>query len=410
VILLSHPIANENVRQTARALSDAELLREFWTCLQWRTGGLLDRVVTGNLRSELRRRSFSNELVPFIKTFPWRELGRHVSDRIGLKSLTQHETGVFSIDAVFRSLDRHVARRLRSIDDVKAIYAYEDGALESFRVAKSLGIKCIYDHPIVYWRKVRELEEEEAQLTPEWKSTLRALNDSDEKLARKDAELALADIVLTPSTFAKSSLAHAPRLKASVSVIPYGAPPPRASLANSHNPNGKLRVLFVGALSQAKGLGYLLQAAAKLNRQIELTLIGRRVSDSMPQQHILERHRWIPSLPHDALLEEMSRHDAVVFPSLHEGFGMVITEAMAAGLVVIATSQTAAPDLITDGADGFVIPIRSAAAIEEKIDILCADRERLVAMKLAAQRKAQSHGWETYRQRLVEVAREVIAR
>lgn len=409
MILLSHPIANENVRQTACALSEAGLLAEFWTCVQWEKGGFLDAIVTEGMRTELQRRVFPSELTPSIKTFPWREVGRHISSRLGLHGLTKHETGVFSIDAVFRSLDRHVARRLSSFNGLKAVHAYEDGALESFRAAKSLGIKCIYDYPIVYWRKVRELEKEEAQLSPDWRSTLRALNDSDEKLARKDAELALADVIVTPSRFAKESLAQAPNLQASVNVIPYGAPARSVSFEDAPRANEKLRVLFVGALSQAKGLGYLLQAAAKLNRQVDLTLIGRRVSESMPPEKILRHHRWIPSMPHDALLEEMSQHDVLVFPSLHEGFGLVISEAMASGLVVIATTHTAASDLISDGTDGFLIPIRSASAIEEKIDLLCADRQRLTSMKMAAQRKAQLHGWSTYRKRLVEVAREVIA-
>ena len=409
MILLSYPIANENVRQTARALSEARLLAEFWTCVNWRKGGLLDGIVPPSMRDQLRRRSFSDELTPLIKTVPWREFGRHVAGRLGLDWLTKHETGLFSIDAIFRSLDRHVARRLSSVRELKSVYAYEDGALESFRVAKSLGIKCIYDYPIVYWRKVQALEQEEAQLAPEWATTLRALNDSDEKLARKDVELGLADLVLAPSTFAKQSLAQCPTLNGAVKVIPYGASESSVSSADQPAPNGKLRVLFVGALSQAKGLGYLLQAAAKLDRHIKLTLIGRRVSDLMPRQEILQHHHWIPSLPHDALLREMSRHDVLVFPSLHEGFGLVLTEAMANGLVVIATSHTAAPDLITDGTDGFVIPIRSASAIEEKIEILCTDRKRLLSMKEAAKRKAEAQSWGLYRERLGSVAQEVIA-
>ena len=410
MILLSHPIANENVRQTACALSEAELLAEFWTCVHWKRGGFLDEIAPGRMRDQLRRRSFPNELRSRIKTVPWREFGRHVAGRLHLNWLTKHETGVFSMDAIFRSLDRQVARRLSSVASLKAVYAYEDGALESFRAAKSLGIKCLYDHPIVYWRKVRELEQEEAQLSPEWVPTLRALDDSDEKLERKDAELGLADIVFAPSTFAKESLEASSTLKAPVSVIPYGAPTPRTDLSNGRVSRGKLRVLFVGALSQAKGVGYLLQAAAKLDRQIELTLIGRRVSDLMPSPASLQRHHWIPSLPHDALLTEMSRHDVLVMPSLHEGFGLVITEAMASGLVVVATSHSGAPDLIADGEDGFVIPIRSVSLIEEKLDILCADESRLRSMKEAAKRKADAHSWRIYRERLASVAQEVIAR
>ena len=408
MILLSHPTANQNVRQTALALAEAGLLEEFWTCVDWKRGGFLDRSLSllPRTRRELRRRSFPAELKPFIKTFPWREWGRLISGRIGLGSLAQHETGFFSMDAVYHSLDRHVAHRLSSGGNIKAVYAYDDAALESFRIARNRGMKCIYEHPIVYWRQVREYQREEAALHPEWAPTLGSLRDSDEKLARKDEELALADIVITSSRFSRESLSRVPGLKADVHVIPYGAPPisNRAMAKRA----GKFRVIFVGALSQAKGLGYLLKAAARLERQIELTLIGHRVSALIPEQPVLDRHRWIQSLPHEDLLEEISRHDVLVFPSLHEGFGLVIPEAMAQGLVVITTSHTAGPDLIADGVDGYIVPIRSAEAIEERLVRLITDRDLLAEMKLAARRKAATWQWETYRQQLASLARAVV--
>ena len=410
MILLSHPTANQNVRQTALALAEAELLQEFWTCVNWKQDSLLDRSlgVSGRLRNELRRRSFPPEVAPFIRNVPWRELGRLAAGQLGWNRLTKHEDGPLSVDAVYLSLDRRVARRITNHSSLSGIYAYDGGALESFRAAKCRGMQCIYEHPIVYWRKVRQFQSEEAELHPEWAVTLGALADSEEKLARKDEELALADLIVTPSTFAKKSLADAPRLRAAINVLPYGTLP--AGDYAPRSASDKLRVLFVGALSQAKGLGYLLQAVAKLERQIEFSLIGRRISPLVPSPALLDKYRWIPSLPHDALLKEMSRHDVLVLPSLHEGFGMVMSEGMSQGLVVIATDHTAGPDLILDGVDGFLVPIRSAEAIEEKLALLIADRDRLAAMQEAARGKAGSCTWENYRRRVVQVAREVMAK
>lgn len=409
MIILSHPTANQNVRQAALAFAEAELLKEFWTGVSWNEDGFLDRCLafSKRLQKELRRRSFPAALKPFIRTSPWREFGRQFSGQLGLDLLTRNENGPFSMDAVYRSLDHRVARRLANGGGFRAVYAYDDGALESFRAAKSRGLKCIYDHPIAYWRKVREIQQEEANLHPEWTSTLGSLADSDEKLANKDNELSLADLVIVASTFSKATLALMPDLKAPVAVIPYGAPTIRAS-EHRHEPTQKLHVLFVGALSQAKGLGYLLEAVSRLERGIELTLIGRRVSPIVPSRDVLSRHRWIPSLPHSELLTEMSRHDVLVFPSLHEGFGLVISEAMAQGLVVITTPHTAGPDLISNGVDGFIVPIRSSEAIEEKLDCLLSDAKLLADMKAAAQRKASALSWETYRRQIVSVARGLI--
>jgi alpha-maltose-1-phosphate synthase len=406
VILLSHPTANQNVRQAALALAEDDLLSEFWTCLNWKEGGFFDRHIPARVRSELRRRSFPDRLKPFTRTFGWREAGRLLSQQFGLQFLTRPEAGPLSVDAVYLSLDRRVARRIRNSPQLKAVYAYDSGALESFRAARARGLKCVYEHPIVYWREARRYQQEEAELHPEWKPTLGAIQDSEEKLARKDAELALADIVIVPSTFSKNSLEQAPGFKTPVQVVPYGLP--TVSHPPDENRSAKLRVLFVGALSQAKGLKYLLEAAAKLERHIELTLVGKKVSSLIPTQSVLDKHRWIPSLAYDELLREMSRHDVLVSPSLHEGFGLVLGEAMAQGLVVIATAHSAAPDLIDDGADGFIIPIRSAGAIVEKLELLLRDPARLREMKQAAHRKAQAHSWETYRRALVRLAREVV--
>ncbi|MEO7166286.1 MAG: glycosyltransferase family 4 protein [Spartobacteria bacterium] len=411
MILLSHPTANQNVRQTALAFAEAGLLAEFWTCVNWRQGGFLDRLSSfaPRLQSELRRRSFPPQLAPFIRTQPGREWGRQIAGQLGWAQLTEEEQGPFSVDAVYLSIDRRVARRVASGLTIKAVYGYDAGALDTFRAAKKRGLLCIYEHPIVHWRMVRRYQREEAELHPEWAATLGALTDSEEKLARKEEELALADLVITPSTFAKESLAQAAKQTMRIEVVPYGTQASAASPARARE-GGKLRVLFVGALSQAKGLGYLLEAVARFGSEIEFTLVGRRISPTIPAPDLLAKYRWIPSLPHDELLLEMARHDVLVLPSLHEGFGLVMAEAMGQGLVVLTTPHTGGPDLITDGVDGFIIPIRSADAIEEKLALLVRERDRLRSMQEAARGKARAWSWENYRQRLAQLARDVVGR
>jgi starch synthase len=399
MILLAHPTANQNVRQAAEALAAAGLLAEFWTCVSWKEGGVADRLVglNSSLASALRRRSFSPRLQRFIRTSPSREL---------LRRLSSARLPGTSIHDVYHALDRRVARRTADLKQLDAVYCYDEGALETFRIAKRRGLKCVYEHPIAYWRVVRELQKEEAELYPEWAPTLAALGEGDEKYARKDEELSLADVVIVASTFSKHSLSQAPQSPKQVRVIPYGAPAARAEVSPRQSPN--LRVLFVGSLTQAKGLGYLLQAAEMTAATIELTLIGQRVSSTVPTAATLAAHRWIQSLPHSLLLDEMSRHDVLVFPSLHDGFGLVLLEAMAQGVTVIATPNTGGPDLIEEGIDGFVVPIRSAEAIAEKLELLAADGDQLAAMKQAARRKAESRQWAIYRQQIVALAQELM--
>jgi glycosyltransferase involved in cell wall biosynthesis len=123
----------------------------------------------------------------------------------------------------------------------------------------------------------------------------------------------------------------------------------------------------------------------------------------------LRVHRWIPSLSHDEVLQEIRCHDVMVFPSLFEGFGLVVLEAMSCGVPVIATAQSGAPDFLEDGKDGFLVPIRSAEAIAERLELLIRDRDRLGAMSQAAVRKAARHSWESYRQHLIHTVRRALA-
>ena len=138
--------------------------------------------------------------------------------------------------------------------------------------------------------------------------------------------------------------------KGTVMVIPYGSPDSLPSLPKAPKENGtasspKLRVLFVGSLGQRKGLSYLFAACRQVKGAVSLTVIGRKPEEPCPAlDRELESIRWIPSCPHPEILAEMAAHDVFVFPSLFEGFGLVLLEAMAMGLPVITTAHTAGPE------------------------------------------------------------------
>ncbi|MBV9618691.1 MAG: glycosyltransferase family 4 protein, partial [Verrucomicrobia bacterium] len=339
------------------------------------------------------------------RALPVREAMRLLAGAAGLSS--RHETGPLSIDSVFRGLDKKVAQRVRKIDKIRAVYAYEDGALESFRAARDLNIQRLYDLPIGYWKVGQQIFAEEAEREPEWAPTLTGTLDSADKLARKDDELRLATRVIVASTFTKQTLADSP-CTAKIDIVPYGAPP--AIAAEISKSSGRLNILFAGSLGQRKGLSYLLKAVEMLRGDVQLTLLGRKAATGCaPLDAAVRKYRWLPSLSHAAVLREMQNHDVLVLPSLFEGFGLVILEAMAQGTLVITTDHTAGPDIVENETEGFIVPIRSAEAIAEKLEVLARDHERVMSMKAAAKRKAQSRGWESYRNRLVEVAREVMA-
>ena len=400
MLLLSHPTGNANVRAAARAFYSAGWLREFDSSLCWDPTNHLARYLPNPLAAQLQRRSFTDIPLSLQRSHPWREVGRLISAGLPFPWLSRHEQGPFSIDAVYRSFDRHVAKHLHALTDLQCVYAYEDSALLTFQTAESLGLRRVYDLPIGYWRAAQQFFEEERDLQPAWACTLTGLNDSSTKLARKDQELQLADLVVVPSEFVRKTLLEHSSAAAPIAVVPFGSPPPIS--APPYVPEvGPLRVLYVGSLSQRKGLSYALDAVQSLGKQINLTIIGRLTSPGCrPLMAALERNRWIESLPHKQVLEQMRLHDVLVLPSLFEGFALVIGEALSQGLPVIATYNSGATEIVRDGIDGFIVPIRNSQVIAERLQQLASNRDQLAAMRQACLQRAAELSWTVYEQGL----------
>lgn len=403
MILVAHPTGNEFVRAALEAFDHAEMLAEFWTSVSWNPDSPINSALPSRLRETLGRRAFSESIRGRTHTIPLRETIRLLAGAVGIAS--KHETGAFSIDAVLRELDRNVAGRLREIENIKAVYAYEDGALDTFRAARQRGFKCAYDLPIAYWETSRRLLREEAERYPDWEPTLIGTSDSAEKVERKTQELELAELVVCPSNFVLESLPGAAREQKKCIVAAFGSP---AVNLTSHPKarTGKLRLLFAGSLTQRKGLADLFEAMKLVDsNQIELVVMGSPLRPLAWYRGQFREFIYDPTRPHSEVLRLMQSCDVLVLPSIVEGRALVQQEAMACGLPVIATKNAGADDAIRDGETGFLVPIRSPEAIAEKI-AWCADNRALVdGMGIAARKRAAEFTWRAYGETLVSAVR-----
>ena len=403
MILLSHPTGNEFVRAALDAFGRAGMLGEFWTTLSWNSESPINRVLPTRLRGVLQRRTFPDSIRLHTRNVPIREMIRLFAGAIGITS--QHEIGAFSVDAVIRELDRKVAQRLGKIDNVDSIYAYEDGALESFRAARERGFKRIYDLPIAYSETSQRLLQEEAERYPDWEPTLGATRDSKEKLSRKSQELELAELVVCPSNFVLESLPAEARAQKKCLVAPFGSPV--VDLNRSTNKNsGRLKVLFAGALTQRKGLADLFEAMRLVDaNRVELVVMGSLLRPLSWYRERFVHFIYEAPRPHGEVLRLMQNCDVFVLPSIVEGRALVQQEAMACGLPVIATRNAGADDVIVDGETGFLVPIRSPEAIAEKISWCAANRSLVDGMGIAARKRAAEFTWRAYGESIVAAVR-----
>lgn len=405
-IIFSHPTGNANVRAAATALEEAGLLHSFVTSVATFPKSILSAFAGISHFSELSRRQYDGQLKKLTHTWPWREAGRILASKTRINSLIQHESGPFCIDAVYKSIDRRVAAGLSKAVKMGAntVYAYEDGANFSFLEAKKHDLECIYDLPIGYWRTARRLLEKERLLNPEWASTITSFIDSDAKLAMKDHELSLADRIFVASTFTAKTLEDFPGKLAPIEIIPYGFPDvAKERPYSSFLTNRRLKLLFVGGLSQRKGIANLFAAVDGLGDFVSLTIVGNKTGQACEAlDRNLAKHHWIPSLPHAEILELMQAHDLLVFPSLFEGFGLVITEAMSQGTPVLTTERTAGPDLIEDGESGWLIEAGSTQAIQEAIEKILNSPQEISRVGRNAKEKAHLRPWSIYGEELVK--------
>jgi glycosyltransferase involved in cell wall biosynthesis len=262
----------------------------------------------------------------------------------------------------------------------------------------------IYELPIMYYREMRRLFKVQVEREPQLAPFFRTLHEPEWKLERKDSELREADLIVVPADFVKASVQRHLNLKTPIVVNPYGADINVAAKEwGPEDLRGPIRLLFIGKLSPRKGLHILFEALAGLPaHQFHLTLVG--LSEQPYLDWLSNRYRvdyeWHGGMGRDAVYGECRKAHALVLPSLAEGFGLVLLEAMASGIPIIGTDQTAARDLVDDDVEGWTVPSGSAECLRECLVRMLGLRDTLPDMGAAARRKAESFSWANYRERV----------
>jgi glycosyltransferase involved in cell wall biosynthesis len=214
------------------------------------------------------------------------------------------------------------------------------------------------------------------------------------------SEAALATAWVVASSHTRSTLAENGIDPSRVHVVPYGVsasdfPERRDSPALASD----FKIMFLGSLVQRKGLSDLLDAIRQVSaRTVTVCLRGRGFVD----HDLLAGYKDVKldialNMPRTRIVEELQRSDLLILPSLEEGFGHAILEAMSCGVPVLATDRTCAPDLIEDGVHGFIVPIRDPESIAARIAWALDNRPALAEMGRMAAMRAREYTWERFR-------------
>ena len=377
------------------ALAERGWLERFVTEAYWPlenrwVGGLAERVLPGSWSKLRHREGLSSRQV----RLDWRAL-----TAVALSKIRPDP-------ALYHVMDRALGRRGRRIAarTGASVFSYSYYAHAAFREGSDRPERRflfqVHPHPA----SVRRILREELERYP-WASAslLREeeLGSSNQRFDELCEEPTLANGWVAASSFTARTLAEHGVPLASVHVVPYGVDGARFPARAAANPSsGPLRLVFLGSMIQRKGLCDLFEAVRRLGpRHVKLTLVGRGYVDAA----LLEHYRDVEPLVRravspDELIRLLHDSDLFVLPSLVEGFGHVVVEAMSAGLPVLASTHTCAVDLVEPGVEGWVVPIRSPDAIAERLAWAVDHRAELRQMGEAAARRARTLDWHRFRE------------
>ncbi|MGH2870845.1 MAG: flippase-like domain-containing protein [Solirubrobacteraceae bacterium] len=177
-------------------------------------------------------------------------------------------------------------------------------------------------------------------------------------------------------------------------------------------PGDRLRIAFVGQAVERKGLPLLLRAFEALREHVpaHLTVIGPTPEELAPLMLDDRDVRVLGKVDDDRKLEELAAADLLCAPSLRgESFGMVLTEAFAAGTPVVASDIAGYRDVVRDGVDGVLVAPGEPQELAEVLRDLWEEPERRAQMAAAAARDVQRFAWPRVAEQVLEAYEDAIA-
>jgi glycosyltransferase involved in cell wall biosynthesis len=248
-------------------------------------------------------------------------------------------------------------------------------------------------------RAQREILEEEERRVGRWVE-----KPTDWIVAREEREYALADIIHLLSNFAINTFLQRQvdpeklfHLQLGVQTKTFRpAPEVIEERCRRIRAGAPLRVLNVGTFSCQKGAkDFQAVVQALENKRFCFRCVGPVASDALPvTRNLTARVSFIGKRPQSQLPQEYEWGDIFLFPTLQDGFAMVLTQALASGLPILATTNCAAADLIREGEQGWIVPIRSPDKIIERLHWCDTHREELARVVSNAYQASSSFDWK----------------
>jgi alpha-maltose-1-phosphate synthase len=401
LIILSHS-GKQHSYHVAKAMYQLELLERFYTS-SYVTSSFLQRMAESQIQSILSRR-FVSGLPGILVDSNWRfEIPEILIRKMFGKGLAT-QRAVYRRDVNF---DKFVAKQIIKLNRTTQIesplfWGFQGSSYTSVSTANQLGWTSVCELATAHVVSAKKILGEEARLNPEWAKSIDNLVFPAQYEKRLEEEPLVAKKVIAASSFTKNSLLEVGVKDENIILLPLGFDAESISYheENFSSPTDRpLRLLFAGTVTQRKGIKYLLEALKKLNagKDVELHIIGGIQGPVDPLKKYSGLYFYHGPMSQTELFGKYEEFDALVLPTVFEGFGLVILEAMAAGLPVITTPHSIGPELISNGKNGYVVPIRDVEKLEAAISLLLnKSGVEYLQMRKEARKEAMHFSWSNY--------------
>lgn len=303
---------------------------------------------------------------------------------------------------VSNSFGKKVARYAIK-NNVDAVICYDANALACFSLLKKHApdILRIMDNsaPNRYglFLNYHELNEKYKIIDNQPDAFKKFLIDEKEALYYK-REAELADKHIVASTFSKRMLTSIGIHKKNIEIVPYGFSGKKNDNNSGFVTRDKLRFLFVGEISAQKGIFNFLAAAQCLKDQAEFHAVGGGI-DNLKEEYqimILESINYHGYMLKQDLFELYSDMDVFVFPTLGDGFGFVVLEALHFGLPVICSRNSVGEDIIKDAYNGFLFDAGDSDSLIVCMEHFINNRDEVKRMQVNASKSVKYYTWTAY--------------
>ncbi len=308
--------------------------------------------------------------------------------------------------------DHVVARRIEKMaGQIDIIHTWPLGALETLKTAARLGIPTVLERPNAHTRFAMEIVQQECdrmgiKLPPDHEHAYNA-----EKLQKEEDEYNLATRLLCPSDFVVKTFLDRGFKESQLVRHIYGYDE-RVYFPDSKPRDGKrgLTMIFVGVCAVRKGVHYALEAWLKspASKDGEFLIAGEFLPAYQEKLAPMLAHPSVKVLGHrNDIAELMRKSDVQILPSIEEGFGLVVAEAMGSGCVPLASE--ACTEICKHNETGFMHKVGDVEALTQQITLLHEDRALLQRFRAASLKASPGFTWAAAGVKLLDAYRETLA-